>query len=122
MLSALALPAQAKEDADLRAFRELDENGDGYISREEFTLHKEALLYALDKNHDLKIERNETKLPPEVFKKYAGPDGTIDAATILTLPEAQFNAFDKNDDGKISLEEFRQHLAELRSGEAANER
>jgi hypothetical protein len=119
---ALSISAHA-EDRDARFFHELDANNDGNISQEEFTLQKGVILYMLDKNHNLKIEREETRLSPEQFAQYAGKDGTLDGGDLFNLPAARFSAFDQNNDQKISLEEFRQQLARLRPGpQTAQER
>lgn len=118
---AVAVSQAHADNRDTEFFREMDVNGDGFIDREEFTLRKGVILYMLDANHDLKISRNETKLPPDVFKEYAGPDGTIDGGELFNMKEVRFAAFDKNDDGKISYQEFRQQLAEVRAGPQAAE-
>lgn len=113
VLSALAVPAIAESRED-QFFRELDTNGDGVVSPEEFTLQKGVILYMLDANHDLKIERSETKLSQQVYSQYAGKDGVIDGGDLFNLPAAGFNAFDRNGDQKITRDEFHQQLADLR--------
>ena len=87
------------------------------ITPEEFSLNKGVILYMLDANHDLKIERNETKLSREQFGQYAGADGTLDGGDFFNLPSARFSAFDKNGDRQISRDEFRKQMAAIRSGQ-----
>lgn len=114
--------AQTQGDRDQSFFKDLDANGDGSIDREEFSLYKGAIFYAMDKNRDLKIERSETRLDADTFRKYAGSDGTIDSLELFDTPGAQFEAFDRNGDQRISREEFRQQLASLRAGPQSAER
>lgn len=120
-LLALAPMAAAAEDRAAQFFRELDSDGDGAISPEEFTLNKGVVLYMLDANHDLKIERNETKLTREQFAEYAGADGTLDGGDVFNLPSARFSAFDRNGDRRITRDEFSKQLAEIRSGQQSAE-
>ncbi len=114
-LLALTPVAIAAEDRSAQFFRELDSDGDGMISREEFTLNKGVILYMLDANHDLKVQRKETRLSPEQFAKYAGSDGVLDGGEFFNLPTVTFSSFDTNGDQRISREEFRKHVAEIRS-------
>lgn len=119
ILSALPAAIHAQERTQARGdtfFREMDTNGDGVISQEEFTLQKGVVFYLIDKNHDLKIEQTETKLTPDAFRQYAGTDGTIDGLDLFNMPGARFQAFDLNGDQKVTPAEFRQHLADIRSG------
>ena len=120
-LLALAPMAAAAEDRSAQFFRELDGDGDGMVTPEEFTLNKGVILYMLDANHDLKVQRNETKLSAEQFAQYAGPDGTLDGGEVFNLPAASFSAFDQNGDRRISRDEFRQQVAEIRSGQQTAE-
>lgn len=114
-LAAQAVPAAAQgRDA---FFQQLDQDGDGNINHEEYTLEKGAILYSLDKNRSLKLEPGETKLPQEKFRQYAGADGVIDGGEMFDLPEIRFEAFDTNGDQTISLEEYRQQVASLRQGD-----
>ena len=123
MVALLALPtvAIAAEDRSIQFFRELDADGDGMISREEFTLNKGVVLYMLDANHDLKIQRKETRLSPEQFAEYAGSDGVLDGGEFFNLPSVTFSAFDSNGDQQISPDEFRKHVAEIRSSQQTAE-
>lgn len=106
---------------DATFFKQLDQNGDGGIDPEEYTLEKGAILYSLDKDRSLKLEPGETKLPRDKFREYAGADGVIDGYEMFELPEIQFDRFDTDGDGKISPEEYRQRVASLRSGAQAAE-
>ncbi len=108
-------------DRDAAFFKEMDTNGDGVIDRDEYTLRKGTILYTIDANHNLKIERKETKLSVSQFKQYAGADGVIDGGEFFDLPGARFTAFDKNGDNVITREEFRRQLAEIRSGQQTAE-
>lgn len=121
LLALAPMAAAAAEDRTAAYFHELDSDGDGIVTPEEFTLNKGVILYMLDANHDLKIQRKETKLSPEQFAQYAGADGTLDGADLFNLPAARFNAFDLNGDRKITFDEFRKHMAEIRSGQQTAE-
>lgn len=113
----LALPAAGQaQPRDETFFQEMDANGDGVIDQQEFTLQKGVILYLLDRNHDLKIERNETRLTPDAFRQYAGTDGTIDGVDLFNMPAARFQAFDRDGNQTITPSEFRQQLADIRSG------
>lgn len=120
LLALAALPAHA-QDRQTTFFREMDTNGDGFVDEEEFTLRRGEILYMLDSNHNLKLERNETKLSPEQFRRYAGADGTLDGGDFFNLPSARFSAFDKDGDRQISRAEFRTQIAEIRSGQETAE-
>lgn len=115
MLSALTLPAAAATSGN-DFFRELDVDGDGFVDRVEFDTEKGAVLYAIDKNHNLKIERSETRMSPQQFRDLAGADGVMEGYELFDVPSARFDGFDQNGDQKISAEEFRRHLATMRSG------
>lgn len=116
LISTIALPTTAISSED-PFFRELDANGDGAIDRTEFDIQKGAVLYAIDKNHNLKVERSETRLTLQQFRQYAGDDGIIDGLEVFDVPSTRFEAFDQNGDQKITPEESRQQLAVIR-GEA----
>lgn len=120
-LLALAPVAIGAEDRSSQFFRELDADGDGMVTEEEFSLGKGVVLYMLDANHDLKIQRKETKLSPQQFAEYAGADGTLDGGDFFNLPSARFSAFDQDRDRKISRDEFRKQVAEIRSGQQTAE-
>jgi hypothetical protein len=120
LASAAAAPLHA-EDRVAVFFKELDTNGNGMIDPDEFTLRKGVILYMLDANHDLKIERKETKLSAAQFQKHAGPDGTIDGGEFFNMSATRFSAFDKNGDRTISREEFREQMAVIRSGQQTAE-
>jgi hypothetical protein len=117
---ALALATQAvpvaAQDRDKAFFKQLDQNGDGGVDLEEYTLEKGAILYSLDKDRSLKLEPGETKLPPAKFRQYAGEDGLIDGGEMFEMPEIQFGAFDTNGDRTISAEEYRRQVTSLRKG------
>lgn len=120
-LLTLAPMSAAAEDRSSQFFRELDTDGDSMVTPEEFTLNKGTVLYMLDANHDLKIQRNETRLSPEHFAQYAGADGTLDGGEFFNLPSAGFSAFDRDGDRRISRDEFRKQVAEIRSSQQTAE-
>lgn len=122
MIAALSLPALAEaEDRDARFFRELDADGDGAVTPQEFTLQKSVVLYMLDANHDLKLERTETRLTASQFQQYAGEDGVIDGLELFDLPQARFAAFDEDGDRRMTSAEFRAQLANLRGDTQTSE-
>lgn len=116
IVCALALPASAQSGGDAEMFNELDDNGDGAVDREEFSLNKGAILYRLDSNRSLELEQSETKMAPQIFRQYAGKDNVIDGGELFEMPAAGFEAFDQDRDSKITRPEFRRQLTALRAG------
>lgn len=106
-------PARAQVDVQ-SLFAEMDGNRDGFIDREEFSMNKGAIFYALDRNRDLKVEQDETALSPEAFQKYAGTDGVLDGLEIYDVPQTRFEAFDRDGNRKIGMQEFLDHIMALR--------
>ena len=108
MVSAGALPARA--DAELEAaFALLDENGDGIVARDEFQRSKTQIFFAAldaaDADHTLRPE--DLRLTPEAFAEAdIDGDGILTGSEFVQAPFMQFEAFDADADGAITLEEF----------------
>ncbi|MDO7840907.1 EF-hand domain-containing protein [Sphingomonas immobilis] len=80
-----------------------DTDGDGFISRAEFTARAEARFAALDVNRDGKISADEMQgRGGRMLSAAAGPDGTVTKAAFLKLSNDRFDKLDTNHDGKLS--------------------
>lgn len=105
-----AATAPARAQADLEAaFRLLDENGDGVVTRDQFQRNKTQIFFvALDAaGADQSLGPEDIALTQEVFAQAdIDGDGRLSGAEFVQAPFTQFEAFDANSSGEITLEEF----------------
>src|SRR5215470_7355082 len=99
--SGLALPALAADtDRIDQIFKRLDVNGDGKVTREEFTLEKIAVFTWLDTNQDNALEIEETKLSVKQFRAIdTNGDGKISDIEFVESKYADFSHFDSSGKG-----------------------
>jgi Ca2+-binding EF-hand superfamily protein len=88
----------------LQRLRQSDRNGDGNVTKDELPEPmRDRMLQRFDANHDGVIDKAEVKKGAEIMRsqgpaRRAGPPDKVFIERILT--------FDKNDDGKVSLDEL----------------
>lgn len=104
---------------------EMDKNGDGVLTRDEFLAHPSAMFDKLDANHDGKVTKDELAAMHEHMIQVCKTQGPGDAAAkdIPCPPMApggpggmhmmlmhHLQGLDANKDGRISFEELQEPL------------
>lgn len=100
--------AQPKFEPEV-AFQLLDENGDGAVAREEFQRRKTEIFFvALDAaGADQVLRPQDVRLTAEAFAQAdLNDDGLLSGAEFIQAPFMEFDSFDADSDGAITLEEF----------------
>jgi len=77
-------------------FDEMDTNHDGFVSKDEFTAYQKKRFDEFDTNHDGKIDAKEIASSPPLMERN------------LKTAERMIKEWDKNGDGIVSAEEFKQ--------------
>jgi Ca2+-binding EF-hand superfamily protein len=89
----------------------LDANHDGVVTRQEFLLKKGEVFYLFLKEVglDQHLDPGDIKITPEAFAEAdLNGDGKLGGAEFIEAPFSQFDAIDRNGDGQITFEEFRE--------------
>lgn len=91
-----------------KIFAIIDKNGDGKITRAEFTERKMEVFFQKDVNRDTRLSREEFSSigQAEFDAADLDGDGTLSTFEFDQAPFANFEAVDANGDGVITLEEF----------------
>jgi Ca2+-binding EF-hand superfamily protein len=95
----------------------LDENGDGVVTREEFTRMKTEIFYRALKNLDQeqRLSPSDINITPGAFADAdLDGDGKLSGSEFVQAPFGQFDAIDANGDQKIEIEEFRDFIQQYR--------
>lgn len=126
---AFAQDADSRAERRAQAFAELDTNGDGSVSAEEFATRPNRFARA-DTNGDGVLSAEEIVTAGQqraadradrmIARLDANGDGALseDELTARRDPARMFDRLDANDDGVVSAEEF----AELRMGDHGGKR
>lgn len=77
-------------------FDEMDTNHDGFVSRDEFVAYQKKRFDEFDTNHDGKIDAKEIASSPPLMERN------------LKTAERMIKEWDKNGDGIVSADEFKQ--------------
>lgn len=114
-----ALIAEAQDHVDLqrkddgetdpeKVFAVIDKDGDGKITRAEFTERKMEVFFLKDTNRDTRLSREEFESisQAEFDKADLDGDGVLSTFEFDQADFAIFDAMDANGDGVITLDEF----------------
>lgn len=125
-LSLAALPAIANDDHDAGSkVKMLDTDGDGRVSRSEYSAHKQEKIQRMDANNDGVLTPSEST-PAKTEKKHwwsrsdrpatkAGDlnladtngDGQVTAAEATAYADKAFTRIDANNDGYLTEDELK---------------
>jgi Ca2+-binding EF-hand superfamily protein len=100
--------AQSKFEPEA-AFGLLDENGDGAVARDEFGRRKTQIFFvALNAAGAEQVLRSDdVRLTAEAFAQAdINGDGLLSGSEFIQAPFMEFESFDADSDGAITLEEF----------------
>ena len=86
----------AQEEPRKSPFDEMDTNHDGFVSRDEFIAYQKKRFDEFDTNHDGKIDAKEIASSPPLMERN------------LKTAERMVKQWDKNGDGIVSADEFKQ--------------
>ncbi len=90
-----------------RTFSEIDQNGDGQVSRTELRMNKFYFFYLRDTDQDNHLSFGETQLSKAAFSAAdSDGDGKISGLEFFDARFTQFDAYDTNHDGVLTFEEF----------------
>lgn len=104
--AAAAVDAERLEIAR-RAFATLDVDGNGEVTSGEFAAKKIIAFSAPDRNGDNSLGRDEVRFSPEEFNAVdRDGDGKISGLEFLESPYGRFETYDRDENGTIVLEEF----------------
>jgi Ca2+-binding EF-hand superfamily protein len=106
-------PASAYTDKEIAAiFKTLDTNGDGKVTREEYSANKVAIIYRNVQGRSGNLTFQQTKLSRSFFDAAdVDHDGTLSPVEIVdALP---FEAADTDRKGYITLDDLRRFLARI---------
>ena len=110
MVLAVGAPANAEDPRIQNArqlFKMLDDNGDGKVTFEEFQAKNILTFTARDANQDNSLSFKEVRITREQFDAVdRNKDGKISGLEFIDSPFGQFETYDLNKDGAIEVQEF----------------
>ncbi|MEP7004494.1 MAG: hypothetical protein ABI810_00825 [Sphingomonas bacterium] len=122
MLGGAAIAGQDAPQGRGGGMMRADTNGDGTISRAEFTAQAEARFARMDKNGDGFITADEMSgrsgrgLGGGLMSADTDQDGKISRAEFMAQSTERFAKLDTNGDGKISGDEMKAMMERMREG------
>jgi Ca2+-binding EF-hand superfamily protein len=103
---------RGKAGAGHHLFERADANGDGKLTKDEWTKRALERFDAIDTNRDGKVTRQESRTHCESMKadRFAAmdrdSDGKLSREEVSRMPRERFDALDTNRDGYLSQEEL----------------
>ena len=106
-----ALAGAALADKGHGMFGRADTNGDGFVSKEEFAVGRNAMFAKLDANTDGSVDQAELDKAREAWHQRKSQQAQVDSGTQAETPKKEHRGrfmarIDADSDGKVTTREF----------------